>query len=158
MPVKGVHKEKDRENRIKAEQQAFDELNKSLQVLLTTAGSTCWIKPLTTASAGRRVKNLAWAYRMLKTSLATEQKVQTEAEQKETNWNEKARAELEFLPSNHTAHVENGDKNAVAATIKDIVMLSAFIQSCRPLPGFSENTGTGGGWMERWFLSSRFFI
>mgnify|MGYP000873647095 CR=1 FL=1 len=139
---------KDRENRIKAEQQAFDQLNKSLQ---TYYDRREYLLDKTIDNSKRRQDELrtlaALGVQDAKDSLATEQKVQAEAEQKKLELErKKARAELGTAAfKSYTAHVENGDKNAVAATIKDIVMLSAFIQS---LPAFyegTENTGTGGG-------------
>ena len=82
-----------------------------------------------------------------KDSLAAEQKVQAEAEQKKLELDrKKQRAELGTAAFKaYAGHVENGDKNAVQSTIKDIVTLSAFVQS---LPAFyegTENTGSGGG-------------
>lgn len=139
---------KDRENRIKAEQQAFDELNKSLQYYYDRRE---YLLDKTIDNSKRRQDELktlaALGVQDAKDSLATEQKIQAEAEQKKLELErKKARAELGTAAfKSYTAHVENGDKNAVAATIKDIVMLSAFIQS---LPAFyegTENTGSGGG-------------
>lgn len=145
---KAEREKKERQERIKSEQQAFDELNKSLQYYYDRRE---YLLDKTIDNSKRRQDELrtlaALGVQDAKDSLATEQKIQAEAEQKKLELErKKARAELGTAAfKSYTAHVENGDKNAVAATIKDIVMLSAFIQS---LPAFyegTENTGTGGG-------------